>query len=163
MRTRHHIFFPLHPGKSILCSCCMVLIVCLFTACDSKQSTSTKPTLTVTLEPLRYFTETIAGDKFKIVSMVPKGSSPETYDPTPQQLVNLDKSTAYLRIGYIGFDGNLNQAITIRTFLSRDNVLHFQAGAGIVAKSDPESEPLEGKGKLGALRKAIELANELKN
>ena len=55
----------------------MVLIVCLFTACDSKQSTSTKPTLTVTLEPLRYFTETIAGDKFKIVSMVPKGSSPK--------------------------------------------------------------------------------------
>mgnify|MGYP002243482250 CR=1 FL=1 len=36
--------------------------------------------------------------------MVPKGSSPETYDPTPQQLVNLDKSTAYLRIGYIGFE-----------------------------------------------------------
>ena len=66
-------------------------------------------------------------------------------------------------IGYIGFDGNLNQAITIRTFLSRDNVLHFQAGAGIVAKSDPESELLEGKGKLGARRKAIELANELKN
>ena len=104
MRTRHHIFSPLHPGKSILCSCCMVLIVCLFTACDSKQSTSTKPTLTVTLEPLRYFTETIAGDKFKVVSMVPKGSSPETYDPTPQQLVNLDKSIAYLRIGYIGFE-----------------------------------------------------------
>lgn len=36
--------------------------------------------------------------------MVPKGSSPETYDPTPQQLVNLDKSIAYLRIGYIGFE-----------------------------------------------------------
>ena len=60
-----------------------------------------------------------------------------------------------------------DQAVRIqaesRTFLSRDNVLHFQAGAGIVAKSDPESELLEGKGKLGALRKAIELANELKN
>ena len=68
MRTRHHIFSQLHPGKSILCSCCMALIVCLFTACDSKQPTSRKPTLTVTLEPLRYFTETIAGDKFKIVS-----------------------------------------------------------------------------------------------
>ena len=74
MRTRHHIFSQLHPGKSILCSCCMALIVCLFTACDSKQPTSRKPTLTVTLEPLRYFTETIAGDKFKVVSMVPKGS-----------------------------------------------------------------------------------------
>ena len=104
MRTIHHIFSQSHSGRSILCSCCMALIVCLFTACDSKQPTSGKPTLTVTLEPLRYFTETIAGDKFKVTSMVPKGSSPETYDPTPQQLVKLDKSTAYLRIGHIGFE-----------------------------------------------------------
>ncbi len=64
----------------------------------------TEPTITVTIEPLRYFTEAIAGDKFKIVSMVPEGSNPETYDPTPQQLVNLSKSKAYLRIGYIGFE-----------------------------------------------------------
>ncbi len=66
-------------------------------------------------------------------------------------------------IGFIGFNGDLNQAITIRTFFSRDNMLHFQAGAGIVAKSDPESELLESKGKLSALRKAIDLANKLKN
>lgn len=66
-------------------------------------------------------------------------------------------------IGYIGFDNTLNHAITIRTFLSRDNVLHFQAGAGIVAKSDPHNELMEGKGKLGALRKAIQMAEELKN
>ena len=96
MRTRHHIFSPLHPGKSILCSCCMVLIVCLFTACDSKQSTSTKPTLTVTLEPLRYFTETIAGDKFKIVSMVPKGSSPETYDPTCASAISVSNKPGWI-------------------------------------------------------------------
>ena len=61
-------------------------------------------TISVTVEPLRYFTEVIAGDKFKVVSMVPKGSSPETYDPTPQQLVSLGGSDAYLRIGYIGFE-----------------------------------------------------------
>ena len=90
----------------------MKQIIILFTAllclsaCGSKQQQSGEgqPTLTVTLEPLRYFTEAIAGDKFKVTSMVPKGSSPETYDPTPQQLVSLDKSTAYLRIGYIGFE-----------------------------------------------------------
>ena len=58
----------------------------------------------MTLEPLRYFTEAIAGDNYQVVSMVPKGSSPESYDPTPQQLVNLSKSQAYLRIGYIGFE-----------------------------------------------------------
>ena len=80
-----------------------ILLLCL-TTCSSKQQQSEEPTVTVTLEPLRYFTEAIAGDKFKVVSMVPKGSSPETYDPTPQQLVNLDKSTAYLRIGHIGFE-----------------------------------------------------------
>ncbi len=62
------------------------------------------PTISVTIEPLRYFTEAIAGDKFKVASIVPKGSSPETYDPTPQQLVSLNKSEAYLRIGYIGFE-----------------------------------------------------------
>lgn len=64
----------------------------------------TEPTITVTIEPLRYFTEVIAGDKFKVVSMVPEGNNPETYDPTPQQLVNLNKSKAYLRIGHIGFE-----------------------------------------------------------
>ncbi|MCC8089774.1 MAG: anthranilate synthase component I family protein [Rikenellaceae bacterium] len=66
-------------------------------------------------------------------------------------------------IGYIGFDGNLNQAITIRTFLSRNNTLYYQAGAGIVAKSDPYSELCEVNHKLGALKAAIEGANTLKN
>lgn len=63
-----------------------------------------RPVITVTIEPLRYFTEAIAGDRFTVVSMVPKGSSPETYDPSPQQLVGLAKSKAYFRIGYIGFE-----------------------------------------------------------
>ncbi|MDR0419184.1 MAG: anthranilate synthase component I family protein [Prevotellaceae bacterium] len=66
-------------------------------------------------------------------------------------------------IGYIGFDGSLNQAITIRTFLSKNNTLYLQAGGGIVAKSEPENELKEVNGKLGALRKALELANTLKN
>ena len=66
-------------------------------------------------------------------------------------------------IGYIGFDGDLNQAITIRTFLSRNNTLYFQAGAGIVAKSQPESELREVNNKLGALKKALDLAVKLKN
>ncbi|MDR0559531.1 MAG: anthranilate synthase component I family protein [Prevotellaceae bacterium] len=63
-------------------------------------------------------------------------------------------------IGYIGFNGNLNQAITIRTFISHNNTLYYQAGAGIVAKSKPENELLEVNNKLGALKKAIELANK---
>ena len=64
-------------------------------------------------------------------------------------------------IGYIGLDGSLNQAITIRTFVSRNGELWFQAGGGIVAKSDVEYELQEVNNKLGALRKAILKAETL--
>ncbi len=64
-------------------------------------------------------------------------------------------------IGCIGFDGSLNQAITIRTFVSRNGELWFQAGGGIVAKSNEEYELQEVNNKLGALRKAIIMAEEM--
>ena len=64
-------------------------------------------------------------------------------------------------IGVIGLDGSLNQAITIRTFVSRNNELWFQAGGGIVAKSNVENELQEVNNKLGALKKAIEMAEKL--
>jgi len=81
-----------------------ILTLILLSACSSHSQKNDKPLLTVTLEPLRYFAEAIAGNHYQVVSMVPKGSSPESYDPTPQQLVNLSQSQAYLRIGYIGFE-----------------------------------------------------------
>ena len=81
-----------------------ILTLFILSACGNTTQKSEKPILTVTLEPLRYFTEAIAGNNYEVVSMVPKGSSPESYDPTPQQLVNLSKSQAYFRIGYIGFE-----------------------------------------------------------
>ena len=81
-----------------------ILTLFILSACGNTTQKSEKPILTVTLEPLRYFTKAIAGDNYEVVSMVPKGSSPESYDPTPQQLVNLSKSQAYFRIGYIGFE-----------------------------------------------------------
>lgn len=62
-------------------------------------------------------------------------------------------------VGFIGLDGSLNQAITIRTFVSRNGVLWFQAGGGIVAHSDVEAELQEVNNKLAALRKAISLAS----
>lgn len=63
-------------------------------------------------------------------------------------------------IGFIGMNGELNQAITIRTFVSRNNTLWFQAGGGIVAKSDVEQEMQEVKNKLGALEAAIRIAEK---
>lgn len=64
-------------------------------------------------------------------------------------------------IGYMDFHGNFNHAIIIRSFLSKNHQLHYQAGAGIVADSVPESELQEVYNKLGALDKALTLAEDI--
>ena len=64
-------------------------------------------------------------------------------------------------IGFMDFEGNYNHAIMIRTFLSKNHKLHWQAGAGLVSKSNPELELQEVYNKLGALTKAIELAKNI--
>ncbi|MCD8318392.1 MAG: anthranilate synthase component I family protein [Paraprevotella sp.] len=64
-------------------------------------------------------------------------------------------------IGFIGLNGSLNQAITIRTFVSRNDELWFQAGGGIVAKSNENYELQEVNNKLGALRRAIQMAEKM--
>lgn len=108
--------------KPILFALCMLTALTACTSCRQKGTTSAggdRPTLTVTIEPLRYFAEALAGDRFRVVSMVPRGASPETYDPTPSQLMSLSESVAYLRIGYIGFE---------RAWLDRlkDNAPHLR-------------------------------------
>ena len=64
-------------------------------------------------------------------------------------------------IGFMDFEGNFNHAITIRTFLSKDHQLFFQAGAGIVSESKEENELQEVYNKLGALKKALEIAEKI--
>jgi len=64
-------------------------------------------------------------------------------------------------IGFLDFSGNFNHAIIIRSFLSKNHTLNYQAGAGIVAGSEPEKELQEVYNKLGALTKALELAEEI--
>jgi anthranilate synthase component 1 len=64
-------------------------------------------------------------------------------------------------IGFLGFNGDFNQAIMIRSFLSKNNKLYLQAGAGVVAKSDTHSELQEVNNKLGALRKAMQMAEKV--
>ena len=64
-------------------------------------------------------------------------------------------------VGFMDFSGNFNHAIMIRSFLSKDNVLKFQAGAGIVAQSSPESELQEVFNKVGALEQAVKRAESI--
>ncbi|NNJ89386.1 MAG: anthranilate synthase component I family protein [Eudoraea sp.] len=78
----------------------------------------------------------------------------ETYEPT-------NRGYYGGAIGFMDFQGNFNHAIMIRTFLSKDHALYYQAGAGLVAASDPESELQETYNKLGALTKALEIAEDL--
>ncbi|WP_292009780.1 anthranilate synthase component I family protein [Chryseobacterium sp.] len=65
-------------------------------------------------------------------------------------------------IGIVGLNGDCNQAIMIRTFLSKNNTLYYQAGAGLVAKSKPESELQEVNNKLNALKKAVQKATTIR-
>ncbi len=76
-----------------------VFVLC---ACISKKGK--EQIITVTIEPQRYFAEQIVDSFFRINTLVPPGTSPETYDPTPVQMVDLSKSEMYLKIGYIGFE-----------------------------------------------------------
>lgn len=62
------------------------------------------PGITVTIEPQRYFAEKIAGGHFTVHTAVPPGQSPETYDPSPHEMVRIAQSRAYLQIGRIGFE-----------------------------------------------------------
>jgi anthranilate synthase component 1 len=87
--------------------------------------------------------------KFRAMELI------DTYEPT-------HRSYYGGAIGFMGFNGSCNHAIMIRTFLSRNNTLIYQAGAGIVAASVPENELQEVNNKLGALKKAILLAEEIK-
>lgn len=64
-------------------------------------------------------------------------------------------------IGFLGFCGSCNHAIIIRSFLSKNNILYRQAGAGIVADSVPQKEVDEVRSKLGALKKALVMAGEI--
>ncbi len=88
---RNHSFF--------LC----VVVGLLLTSCSMKSPRDTR-TIIVSIEPLRYFAEQIAGDRFVIKSMVPKGSNPETYEPTASQMIDLSKSDMYVKVGQIGFE-----------------------------------------------------------
>ena len=64
-------------------------------------------------------------------------------------------------IGFMDFEGNFNHAIIIRSFLSKNHCLHYQAGAGIVTSSDPQKELQEVYNKLGALTKALQIAETI--
>ena len=78
-----------------------------------------------------------------------------------EKFENVNRSAYGGAIGFMDFEGNFNHAIIIRSFVSKNHELHYQAGAGIVSESKPENELQEVYNKLGALTKALEIAEEI--
>ena len=78
-----------------------------------------------------------------------------------EQIEKTNRSFYGGAIGVLDFEGNFNHAIMIRSFLSKNHYLYFQAGAGIVESSSEENEMQEVYNKLGALQKALELAETI--
>ncbi|GBU07046.1 zinc ABC transporter substrate-binding protein [Bacteroidales bacterium] len=85
----------------------LYLLLCLgsfFITFGCSSSNESKPIISVTIEPQKYFLEQLADSFFVVQTMVPAGSSPENYDPSPLQMMKLEQSTAYFRIGHIAFE-----------------------------------------------------------
>lgn len=78
------------------------MVAMLLVGCSGKRES--ERLVSVTIEPQRFFAERIAGDRFEINCVVPAGQSPESYDPTPREMMRLGSGVAYLRIGNIGFE-----------------------------------------------------------
>lgn len=82
----------------------LYLSVLLYLIIGCNSTNDNKDVISVTIEPQRYFVEKIVGDKFEVNTIVPAGTSPETYDPTPSQMVDLGRSRLYFKVGYLGFE-----------------------------------------------------------
>lgn len=81
---------------------CAVLIS--LTACNSKTKSKNGKMLSVTIEPQRFFLEKIVGDAYHVNVLVPPGTSPETYEPTPATMTDLGKSEMYFKVGNLGYE-----------------------------------------------------------
>lgn len=82
---------------------CLMAVGLLF-SCGNKRASADKKVVTVTIEPLRFFVESIAGDVVEVHTLVPQGANPETYEPTARQMMQLTESQLYFKVGALGFE-----------------------------------------------------------
>lgn len=81
----------------------LFLLTGTLVSCKQKNKEKDK-NITVTIAPLAFLTERIAGNGYQVTTFVPNGSSPETYEPAPQQLIQLNRSKVYFFMGHLGFE-----------------------------------------------------------
>lgn len=106
----------------------IISIAFLLSLCSCRQkSQDSRPTISVSIEPLRYVVEAVAGDKYQVKTLMPQGASPETYEPTPRQMISLGESELVFRMGSLGFE----QTQLPRMTASLPNARLIDAGQGI--------------------------------
>ncbi len=111
--------------------------LCLLAGCrpsgHAEDKGARRPVLTVSIEPLRYVTERIAGDGFRVETFVPKGGNPETYEPSPGQMTKLGESLAFFMVGDLGFErawtGRLRQMFPEVPFVRTSEGVRLTGGS----------------------------------
>jgi ABC-type Zn uptake system ZnuABC Zn-binding protein ZnuA/ABC-type lipoprotein release transport system permease subunit len=113
---------------------CLLLSLAL-TGCGTQSTARADvPEIAVSIEPLRYFAEKIAGDKYAFFPIVPAGQSPESYDPSPREILRAGKSRACFHIGRLGFEQNLVASISENN--AGTHVFDLSEGADFHAADD---------------------------
>lgn len=114
------------------------IVGCTHSGTETPQASTseTKPTVVVSIEPYRYFTEQIAGDKVKVVTLVPRGASPETYEPTARQMVEIADSRMYLLIGTTPFEQSWTRRIAETVGSSSSSLRLVDTSRGVLSVRD---------------------------
>jgi ABC-type Zn uptake system ZnuABC Zn-binding protein ZnuA/ABC-type lipoprotein release transport system permease subunit len=132
--------YPVHfLGKKLLGrkGAILLIIPLLIVNCTTKKDNFDSE-IAVTIEPERYLAEKIAGDHIKFFSVVPVGQEPETYDPTPQEMVRISKSKAYLKIGKLGIEDILVKSLRQNT--PKIQIFDMSTGMEIIEEGHEENE-----------------------
>ncbi len=126
-----------------------ILFVLLFVSgCRTDSTNEDKPVITASILPQRYLLQKIAGNRFDINVMIPPGASPVTYDPSPKQLQQLSKSTAYFMIGQLGFEkawikkiSSLNKSMPVFDLSSGIELIHGEHHHSVKHSKKPGADP----------------------
>lgn len=113
----------------------LLLLTLLIAACQNREK-SAYPSVSVTIEPLCFFVDELSNHRVPVQAIVPAGSSPETYEPTPRQMVELSQSDLYIKVGRIGFettwmDKLKANAPQMRIVDSSDGITYIESSDGI--------------------------------
>ena len=104
------------------------------TSCNTQPKLKNQHLITVTIEPYRYFVEKIVGNRYHVQTIVPKGSNPETYEPTTRQMMQLSESTLYIEVGNLGFERSWMK----RLKENAPNAVIIDSSKGIITKKSSE-------------------------